>query len=183
MELRADFLLNNALKAMTDTVLPAIDPNNKLAIEQAQLIAASISLVTQRLPLEFRYACDELNRYIELAKKLHDLCKANDGEADSQALAKVLASSINHNEQILSRTLVDPQEIQQRNHALRQTVSSAITDISAFSNTDLQKKLHTIVDTHAERELLLERAWLAPQGWEAGNDMPDICELLSASKS
>lgn len=179
MELRADFLLPTALKALTDTVIPAIDPDNQLAQEQAKLIAASLSLVAQRLPLEFHYACHELNRYLIFAEKLIELCQqvSQDSERHS-ALCRTLASGVDQGQKTLSQTQTDPQKIQAENQTLRRIVSAAVSDIFASADPSLQRQLYIIVDAHAEQELRLERAWLEPQGWETGSQLPDIKELL-----
>jgi hypothetical protein len=75
MELRPAFLLQTIVKAMSDVILPAVDPNNKLAQEQARLVIGMLNLVSSRLPLMYRYDRDELSRFLALASTLQSLAK------------------------------------------------------------------------------------------------------------
>ena len=50
MDLRPSLQVQTVIKAMTDVVLPAVDPNNKLAQEQARLVIGMLHLVAQRQP-------------------------------------------------------------------------------------------------------------------------------------
>ncbi|MCK9285355.1 MAG: hypothetical protein M0P39_13860, partial [Rhodocyclaceae bacterium] len=61
MDLRPALQVQTVIKAMTDVVLPAVDPNNKLAQEQARLVIGMLHLVMQRQPLMYRYDRDELS--------------------------------------------------------------------------------------------------------------------------
>ena len=51
MELRPSLQVKIVLKALTDVVLPAVDPNNKLAQEQARLCIGTLQIMASRLPL------------------------------------------------------------------------------------------------------------------------------------
>ena len=70
MDLRAPLQLKSMIKSMSDVVLPAIDPGNRMAQEQAQLILGMMHLMALRLPLQFHYDLDELRRYLGLAQEL-----------------------------------------------------------------------------------------------------------------
>src|ERR1700756_539308 len=70
MQMRPAVQIKSMVKAMTDVVLPAIDPANKLAQEQARLVIGMLGLMAQQLPLQFRFDCDELARLLQLAAAL-----------------------------------------------------------------------------------------------------------------
>ena len=85
MELRPAFQIPALIKSLTDVVLPAVDPANKLAQEQGQLIVGMLALIAQRLPLQYRYDRHELDSFIALADAVH-----------AQGLKLVLDGVFNH---------------------------------------------------------------------------------------
>ena len=91
MDIRPSFQLQTVIKAMTDVILPAVDPNNKLAQEQAGLVIAILNLIAQRMPLIYRYEGEELARFLELAGQLHKHAK------DFRGMEAVLHSAVRHN--------------------------------------------------------------------------------------
>ena len=70
MEMRPSFQIPALIKSLTDVVLPAVDPANKLAQEQGQLIVGMLHLIAQRLPLQYRYDRHELLSFIGLADEI-----------------------------------------------------------------------------------------------------------------
>jgi hypothetical protein len=70
MQMRPALQIQSMIKAMMDVVLPAVDPSNKLALEQSRLVIGMLSLMAQQLPLQFRFDCDELSRLLKLAAAL-----------------------------------------------------------------------------------------------------------------
>ena len=69
MDLRAPLQLQTMMKAMKDVVLPAIDPDNQMAQEQAQLVMGMLHLMMSRQPMQFHYDLDELKRYVALSDR------------------------------------------------------------------------------------------------------------------
>ena len=63
-----DLQLQAAIKALRDTVAPAVDPANKVAIEQLHLSIATIAMVRDRLPLARRFARRRLEDALDLAR-------------------------------------------------------------------------------------------------------------------
>ena len=45
MDVRPELQITSMMKAMEDIVLPAVDPDNRLAQEQARLVIATLRLV------------------------------------------------------------------------------------------------------------------------------------------
>ena len=70
MDIRPDIQIQSMIKAMIDVVLPAVDPEHKMAQEQARLVIGTLHLIAKRLPLAYRYDCDELHRYVVFAREL-----------------------------------------------------------------------------------------------------------------
>ena len=177
MELRATFQIPTLIKAMTDVVLPALDPNNKLAQEQAQLILGSLHLIAQRLPLQYRYDRHELGSFLTLAEQLEGL--SGDASELVEAVALLRAASTSGSD-VLARAGADPGELEAANLAMRESIGAVIQSSSALKDENLRKRVESAVMAHARDMLLRERSWLAMQGWEGKNaPLPAVETLIT----
>lgn len=177
MELRATFQIPTLIKAMTDVVLPALDPNNKLAQEQAQLIIGSLHLIAQRLPLQYRYDRHELDSFIELATQLQDL---SGGSTELREAMAALDHSVASGREVLARAGAEPLELETANRVLRDALGRLVQAAAVLHDEPRRRSIETAVMAHAQELLLRERAWLAMQGWE-GKDagLPAVESLLT----
>lgn len=176
MELRPGFQIPALIKSLTDVVLPAVDPANKLAQEQGQLVVAMLHLIAQRQPLQYRYDRYELSQFLGLADSL-----AVDGASLpelGEALA-ALAASAESGRDVLERAGVEPGELEAANRALRDGIGAAISAAATAADGPVTKAINTAVMAHAQEMLLRERAWLAMQGWEGPNaGLPAVETLI-----
>lgn len=164
MDLRPALQIQTVIKAMTDVVFPAVDPNNKLAQEQAGLVIGMLHLVAQRLPLMYRYDRDELSRFLALAETLQNEAKKLPG---ATAALHALATSADVGENVLDRAQAEPSELEAASFELREKIGALITAIYAETDTASLSHISAIVTAHAKEQLLRERSWLIAQGWEA----------------
>lgn len=181
MELRPEFLIKTVLKTMRDTVLPAVDPDNKLATEQAQLVIGMLDLALSRFPVMFRFDRDELERTLGLVESLQAEA-ANIPDAAAQL--KTLASKADAGKQVLIHTQVAPDELVKANFELRKEIGELITALYANAKNNDLKPISTLITSHAKEQLLRDRAFLIAQGWEADPQaIPELETLLSGSKA
>ncbi|RUT76906.1 hypothetical protein EHM94_17895 [Marinobacter sp. NP-6] len=179
--MRPEFLIQTILKTMADTVVPAVDSNNKLASEQAQLVIAMLGIIQQRLPLMYRFDRDELSRSIELSEAL--LHHGEDVPAAASALQK-LASCTKNSRDTLRLAQIDPNDLKAANFALREKVSELVNTLYSESKTSDLKQINDLITNHAREQLLRDRAFLASQGWEADPDaIPPLDTLLTDPSS
>ena len=171
MQLRSDLALPAMIKSLSEVVLPAVDPQNQPAIEQLQVTIGLLNLLAERLPLEFRYDRDELERLLGFARAL----AAIDG-ADADAV-QALATGIARGSDVLERARATPREMLESIRELRSTAGALVTAAYAGGDAAARNALEVLVLEHADAQLLRERAWLAPQGWEAGT-LPAIGDLI-----
>jgi hypothetical protein len=176
MEIRPSLLLPAMLKAMTDTVLPAVDPENKLAIEQARLVIGMLRLLATRGPLVARYDRAELRDATLLAKRIRAECRG--GSTSGAALAE-LERARRAGSDNLARVGVDPGEIEQSLIELRAALGSAIMALSEDGDSASRRAVRRAVLDFAKLEVERARAWLLPQGWEGeGAALPPLESLL-----
>lgn len=177
MELRPALQIQTVIKAMLDVILPAVDPNNRMAQEQAGLVVGMLNLLAQRLPLAYRYDCVELSRLLEFAENLRS--KTAGIRAASESLES-LAASARVGEDVLERAKAEPSELEQAVFDLREKIGALIQ--AAYAEADGPAVLKSIGATvlEASREQLLrERVWVIGQGWESKPDeLPSLETLI-----
>ncbi len=177
MELRPDLLLRAAAKAMTDVVLPALDTDNKLAQEQGQLVLASLNFVVQRIPQLYRFDCDELARSVEFAAKLGKIAATAGAAAE---FAQPVALTMANGTELLARARANPAEIEAANRDLREKIGALVAALCAEASAELLSQVGRAVTENAAEQLLRDRSWVAPQGWEPGGaGLVDLDELLA----
>lgn len=178
MQLRPDIQIQSILKAMTDVVLPALDPTNPLAQEQARLCMGLLGVMASRLPLQYRYDCDELTRLLALSKRLQQLPEV--AQLAPQALGS-LTQGASRGTDVLARARAEPDEVLQAVRALREATGNLVqeafeNDLPGLKTGELQR---AVMDASQE-QLLRERSWLIGQGWEADPSLIPAIETLIA---
>ncbi|MBL6750033.1 MAG: hypothetical protein ISP90_05890, partial [Nevskia sp.] len=155
----------------------AIDPANTLAQEQARLVIGTLGIIAQRLPLQYRYDRDELRRGIELAGRLGERLPAS-GEA--AAALRQLAASAAQGTEVLERARAEPAELEGAVRALRSAVGEVIQAAYPAADAAGRKTLGALVADASREQLLRERAWLSPFGFEPDPKLIPPVETLLA---
>jgi hypothetical protein len=176
MDLRPSLQIKTVIKALTDVVLPAVDPDNKLAQEQAKLAIGMLQIIEQRQPLMYRFDIDELTRFLALAETLRQQAEGLPGVAD--ALSE-LNESAKAGSEVLSRARAEPSELEDANFALREKVGAFVSKAYAGNDFARLKPISQTINAHAKEQLLRERVWLVAQGWEPdAKSLPTIEALI-----
>lgn len=173
MDVRPDIQIQSMIKAMIDVVLPAVDPEHKMAQEQAQLVIATLRLVAKRLPIAYRYDVDELQRYVAVARDLvSGIGKDMGGEVIAQL--ETLAA---HGDKVLEGARSEPAEIESAIFELRSAVGRLVQEAHKRGSPEVNKIVRTLVLAAAAVELERERALVVDMGFEADPaDMPTPIE-------
>jgi hypothetical protein len=177
MQMRPDLQIQSMIKAMTDVVLPAVDPNNKLAQEQARLVVGMLSLLAGGLPLQYRFDRDELGRLVTLARDLEANSK---GGSQTAAAVAALAAAREQAAQTWERARIEPAELLDAVRELRQLSGALVTAVCADGDSPSQAHTRDSVLASSKEQLLRDRSWLLAQGWEPDpKAVPPIEELLA----
>lgn len=177
MQSRSDIQIKSILKAMTDVVLPAVDPNNKLAQEQARLCMGLLGLMAKQLPLQYRFDCDELARLSAYAAELQRIAK---GGAETDAALSALKQRTGDADVVLERAQVSPQAVLDAVRGLREATGSLITSVYRDGESGAQERVQRATLAMSREQLLRDRSWVLAQGWEADpKAVPPIEELLA----
>lgn len=159
-----DLQLQAVIKALTDTVMPAVDPAHRMAVEQLGLSIATLSMVRERLPLA------GLREWQELANAVA-LGKATIEETPSVALQKALGAGA----ALLESVRPAPGARAQAARTILTAVSGAVCEAGDGEATALMRAV-----VEASRPALdLARAWGKSAGFEPDPDeVPEVADLL-----
>lgn len=176
MNFRYPLQIKTAIRAMQDVVIPAVDPSNKMATEQAGLVVAMLQLLEQTLPLAYRYDCDELSRSIALAE---DLRGALGGVPALEAISGQLAASTTAARDTLSRAQADPGELELACRDIRAAISGLVTAAISEAPPQEREAVMRLTIGSSKEQLLRERSWVISQGWESEPEkLPAIESLI-----
>jgi hypothetical protein len=181
--MRYEIQLQTMIKAMVDTVLPAVDPQNALAQEQSRLVIGTLTLMSEQLPLQVRFDRDELTRMIAFAEELGAALQDCSGTV-AQALSALTPSGA-AGRSLLSRPAADPAEIIAVARAIRAASDHLIDVVFADECARAYRaNLRRVVLDHSRREILRDRLWTRSQGFEPDTeDLPTIESVLLPSAS
>lgn len=181
MEIRPAIQIQSMIKAMTDVVLPAVAPEHKMAQEQARLVIGMLTLLAQRLPLQFRYDRDELDRYVALAAQLQ---KRVQGADRTRAATDEMNACLSNGAAVLDRARAEPCEVEAAVFDLRAAVSALVQAAAEEGDSSSQAALKELILGAAKAQLDRERAWLISMGFEADpSAVPPIESLIGSSAS
>jgi hypothetical protein len=181
MDVRPDIQIQSMIKAMIDVVLPAVDPEHKMALEQARLVISTLQLVAKRLPIAYRYDVDELRRYVAFARDL----VAEVGPDVGWPVMTELQTLAADGGDVLDRALAEPAEIESAIFELRLAVGKLVQEANQQGSSEARKTVRKLVLAASKVELGRERALVVDMGFETDlNDMPvPIEQQLPASPS
>lgn len=161
-----DLRLDSMHRAMTNVVLPAIDPADSLAVEQASLVVAHLSMMMQQW--------DRIGDYARLC--LQDLCavvarlEPLGGPITVAAAAELTAT-------MKASTASPNQGFRNGMAALEELVRAAEADGDPAFRTNLRRE----VLLHANRQATRDRAWFAASGFDVNvGQLPAIEQLFSS---
>lgn len=176
MRLDSNIQLTSMIKSIKETIIPAIDTGNKLALEQAHLVLGMLTLLMQRDDLRYRYDCDELLRLKALSEGIQ--AQIRGGESTRAALNK-LALAASYGAGVLDRARAEPAELVNAVRSLRAGISSVIQAVFTDGEPESKEAMRERVLANAKAQLLRERSWVIMQGWEVDpGQVPPIESLI-----
>jgi hypothetical protein len=159
---QTDVGLKSVVKALIDTVAPAIDPSDHLAKEQLRLAASYVDFVRQRLQLIHARERYDLVHYLTLSKGLLD-CKPPEPSEPVAALHAAIATA-----QPLAE---DPAVLTARIRAAAMDLAHAVASVvqaahSEWGSMELARRMDKTVLAATEDKLEMELLWYQPIGFD-----------------
>lgn len=164
-----DLQLQAVIKALTDTVMPAVDPAHRMAVEQLGLSIATLSMVRERLPLSGLREWQDLANAIALGRA-----------ASANAASPVLEETVQQGEGHLDNPRAEPGARPAATRAILSALSLAVRQAPEGDATALMRSV-----VEASRPALdLARAWGKSAGFEPDPDeVPELATLLAGASS
>ena len=147
-----DLQLQTAIKALGDNVKPAVDPDDKVAVEQLGIVMATLAMVRERLPSQRRFIRRLLEDEIALAVDVGDALGKGAILADDIAAAR--------------SALADPELDSAELAEIRSGLTSKTVSLIAQAGTAGLEALTPVVLKGAKPSLERLRAWCVPSGFE-----------------
>jgi hypothetical protein len=162
MDIRPEIQIQSMIKSMVEVVLPAIDPEHKLAQEQARLLIGTLQLVAKRLPVAYRYDCDELRRYVDFAR---DLARRAGTAVDASTRAE-LDGLVARGVAVLEAALIEPTDIEAAAFALRAATSQIVDEVCKLGSPQKKEAVRELVLAASKVEVQREQALVIDMGFE-----------------
>ncbi len=160
-----DLQLQMVIKALSETVSTAVDPDNKVAQEQLHLSIATLGMMRSRLPMTRRFYRALAQDALTLAKDLEE--KTGQSGTLTQAMNDV------------GQALTDPGIENEAIEQSRARLHEAITDHLAQIDKSLGTVARDIVMQGSLGSIERQRAWFVESGFEPNADrIPAISELI-----
>lgn len=176
MQMRPQIQLQAVIKALSDVVLPAIDPDNKLAIEQGKLSIGLLALLAQQLPVQFRFDCDELARLIATSGELN--VQAQGGAGTQSAVAALNEATLAAG-RVLDAARSSPADIEAAVRSMRAATGTLVTEVHRDGTAACRPKIQQTVLAMSKEQLLRDRSMMLMQGWEPDpKAVPPLADLL-----
>lgn len=169
-----DLRIRTMNKALAEVVLPAIDPDNKAAAEQLQLVIGSLNLMQEQIDYANWFEIVDGRSMVAMAGKV--------AEISGQALGKELDDAIAVTRDVGSRHDVTLTQLRDANYVLRETLCDAISKVLASVDAKTASAVSRVVIDLTEDQTSRERAFVAKTGFDVFPDtLKSIREALEAA--
>lgn len=165
-----DTRLNAMLRSLKEVVLPAIDPEKRLALDQANIIIANLNMLIGQHDRQVHYLLAELRDYSAL---LGDLMAMSGRPNDD---SKSLLAEI---EPLLGLDLPLPNQLVGKVRQLKSMADAQLQQVLDNGEPEAVRAAEQRVLECARSQLLRERAWVVKAGFELEPEkIPPLDELL-----
>jgi hypothetical protein len=154
--------IQNLIKALSQVVLPAIDPGNALAREQAQLVIGHLELIARQWERAPAYEAQAFAALRELADRLVRDAEGGSGTMEAAAALR---------------------EAPPRRAEVGDAIDRLIRAASADGSPGFRARLENAVLEHGALHAWRERVWFAGTGLDPdASALPSIDEMLQGAR-
>ena len=155
--------LRTMIRAVTENILPAIDPMDSLAQEQGRLLLGHLHALLQQHGHEESLRTRQRRLLDALAR---DLLEAGNGGPTTSAVREALAAALTANDDTLSRA-----------------VERFVLATGEDGSPELHERVAVLVLAHAAEDVRAGDVWFRAMGFTTGIDAPpSITALLEEAR-
>ena len=152
--------IKTMIRALTEVIIPAVDPNNSLAQEQAGLLVGHLNVLLQHQERERIMFEVEHEALIRLAAALIEASSGGDDTLSATSRLKKLVGNADTD-------------------TLSHAIESLVIDAGVDGSDAFKRTCETLVVQHARDETLRARVWFKAMGFDHDPDaLPDIDSLF-----
>lgn len=169
--------LKSMLRAMTEVLIPALDPKSQLAMDQAQLIVGNLKLLLLQHDKSYQFAMVELREYADLVRGMLDTADGGPESAAAKARAEAVLASV---APVAALDIPTQSALVDQVSAIKQAADGLLAASFADGDPVFRQAASKLVLAQGEKQVLRERAWVAPAGFEMDpGALPSVEELLA----
>jgi hypothetical protein len=165
-----DLRLRTMQKALSQVVIPALQPGNKQAQEQASLVLGSLEVIRQQVGYAHWYEAADLVSLCNLGEALGAIEGLDVGTALPAARRQGLA--------LTSRWDVTLDQLREAAATLREAISGVVESAYGYDSRAVVLAVTREVMAHAREQIGRERAFVAPMNWDG---YPESLQPLAES--
>lgn len=167
--------LGAAIKSLNEVILPSIDPENPLALEQAKFVVNYLILLKKQLPYRSRRKYAELGHYMRLAVTVLGHCDGLTSLAQISALSDAVTRARAESE---GSKFMSEEGVDELVRGLAASISDLVRVAPSFLDAQRRAVEFAVLDA-AEEWLNIQRAWFAPLGFDSeAKELPEISSYL-----
>ena len=161
---------------LTECLIPALDPGQTLAIEQAHVVVAHLNVIADQIDRVLHFRLADLKGAAALTQELVDL--AAGGEAVTDA-AREASAALEVAEPYLAVTLPDPAVLQELMLALKSAADRLLQASFTDGDETFRKRAARSVLDRALPTITRERVWTRKTGFDPlADSLPSMRDAL-----
>jgi hypothetical protein len=155
--------IQTMLRSMLEVIIPAIDPANQLARDQAQILVGNLRLLAAQADRSFEYELVELRELVEQLLRLHYAAAGGPVTGGARAAAGAL---LDRAQPVASLPIPRQAALSATVREARAAVDALLQASSVDGTGEFRRTIAQSVLEYSAHENLRERAWFAAAGLE-----------------
>ena len=164
-------------RSLREVIIPAITPENQLALEQANMMIGYIAMIMDQHDRQLHLDLAELRDYCTLTHELLELAQSRHISVPASAAAHTLLRDAAPLAQI---ELPSSKALRGLLRALKSAADELLRGVLENGSAEDRDAARKLMLPHSTRQLLRERVWLIKAGFELEPEkLPSIDSLLA----
>jgi len=163
MQLCPELRIQTAIQSMTNIIIPAIDPDDSLAQEQAHLVLGMLTEAHDWLAVQFEYDKNELTHLSDAGEKVLNQVRGQlqDGAVTDLEHAVAVADDV------VRRAAAGPKEVREAVRMTSRTLSAVVAGSGRLPDARVRSTVADVVMTLGENMSPVLRAAYAGHGFDS----------------
>lgn len=172
--------LQTMLRSMVEVILPAIDANQQLARDQAQILVGNLKLLAEQAARTYDYELAELREFVSLLRRLGEQAQ---GGAESNLAAQRARALLARLEPIAALPIPRETELASLVTLAREAADGVVAATALDGTPASRAAVAEAVLQQATTQNLRERVWFRAAGMDpAPETLPTLDEVLGQGR-